>query len=253
MGLRTARQWCERHTGSSNAVFVKIEFENAFNTVSRQAFLEQTRHNLPGLAPWAEWCYDSPSHLFFGTHRLSSESGVQQGDPLGPLLFAIALQPILQELHSNRSDGGLQLVFSYLDDCCLAGDYRAVAQALQHLKDACAAIGLKLNTDKCELIPMAGAQAHIIQHFPSDMILRADGNFELLGGPIGSADFSNQHTQQRVDKASKLLQAIGALPDPQIALLLLRYCASFSKLVYSTRVVPHTHHAEALGNFDVAV
>ena len=37
-----------------------------------------------------------------------------------------------------------------------------------------------------------------------------------------------------------------------MALLLLRHCASFGKLVYSTRVVPHTCHATALGEFDAA-
>ncbi len=117
----------------------------------------------------------------------------------------------------------------------------------------CADIGLKLNTDKCELIPMAGPQAHIINHFPGDMIVRGDGNFELLGGPIGTPEFCNNHTQERVDKACKLLKELGELPDPQVALLLLRYCASFGKLVYSTRVVPHHHHASALSNFDQEV
>eukprot|EP00973_Karenia_brevis_P058545 8153946-Karenia_brevis.AAC.1 len=38
-----------------------------------------------------------------------------------------------------------------------------------------------------------------------------------------------------------------------VALLLLRHCASFGKLVYSARVVPHRAHAEALVNFDCAV
>ena len=31
------------------------------------------------------------------------------------------------------------------------------------------------------------------------MITRGDGNFELLGGPIGTPEFCNKHTQERVD------------------------------------------------------
>ena len=109
VGLHVARQWCRRNAGSPNAVFLKIDFENAFNTVSRQAFLEQCRHRFPGLSPYAEWCYDNPSQLFFGSHRLASQCGVQQGDPLGPLLFSLALQPVLQKLRARRCEGGLQL------------------------------------------------------------------------------------------------------------------------------------------------
>ena len=54
----------------------------------------------------------------------------------------------------------------------------------------------------------------------------------MLGGPIGSQEFCNDHTQDRVTKATKLLSALGELPDPQVAFLLLRHCASFGKLVF---------------------
>ncbi len=89
--------------------------------------------------------------------------------------------------------------------------------------------------------------------FPADTIWLPDGNFELLGGPIGSPDFCNNHTAKRVEKATAVLKAIGELPDPQVALLLLRYCASFGKMVYSARVVPPEAHSQAMSGFDNAV
>ena len=51
----------------------------------------------------------------------------------------------------------------------------------------------------------------------------------------------------------ELLSALGELPDPQVALTLLRHCASFGKLVYTLRVVPHYKQSEALQNYDSAV
>ena len=89
VGLETARQWCSRNNSNPTAVFAKIDFSNAFNCVERQAFLEECRHRFPGLSRWAEWCYANPSRLYFGADILSSERGVQQGDPLGPLFFLL--------------------------------------------------------------------------------------------------------------------------------------------------------------------
>ena len=104
------------------------------------------------------------------------------------------------------------------------------------------------------MIPAAGHLSTLEKNlFPDDVTFLEDGNFELLGGPIGSSEYCNQHTQNRVDKASELLLALGELPNPQVALTLLRQCASFGKLVYSLRVVPHSKHKGALQNFDSAV
>ena len=89
VGLETSRQWRCRNSNNLTTIFAKIDFSNAFNCVDRQAFLEQCRHQFPGLSRWAEWCYAQPSHLYFGPDTISSERGVQKGDPIGPLLFSL--------------------------------------------------------------------------------------------------------------------------------------------------------------------
>ena len=143
---------------------------------------------------------------------------------------------------------------SYLDDLILAGEQRAVAEAFFFFKRQASLIGLEFNTSKCEVIPTAGKDSNLDKDlFPRDILFREDGNFELLGGPIGSEEYCNKHTQERVDKAVDILTALGELPDPQVALTLLQQCAAFSRLVYSLRVVQHRKHQPALQNYDKAI
>lgn len=99
--VHAARQWVQRHAGQSDFVLLKVDFANAFNTLDRASLLRETRLQLPSLSPWAEWIYSHHSRLLFHGAPLSSEAGVQQGDPLGPLLFSLGLQPALQAARSG--------------------------------------------------------------------------------------------------------------------------------------------------------
>ena len=257
--VHAARQWWTRNLGSRDKVFVKLDLSNAFNCLDRQALLQAVHEEFPGLAPWADWCYARPSFLYLGRQRLRSECGVQQGDPLGPLFFALALQRRAEQaLHAARPPGlgQVDLTVFFLDDGTLAGDWRAVAHLLHVLVAALAAVGLNLSTGpgKCEVVPAGGADSDVdLSAFPQGFQLRTDLSFELLGAPVGDAAFCAQHTRKRVSAAQELLDALGALENAQVALHLLRQCASFCKLGYSARVVPPTAHTAALHAMDDAV
>eukprot|EP00660_Eupelagonema_oceanica_P019390 gene19390-biopygen10461 len=122
------------------------------------------------------------------------------------------------------------------------------------LEESAARIGLVLCSRKCELIPAAGEDhACDLSLYPADIKLRLSGSFELLGAAVGRADFAAEHSARRVAEASQLMDRIGDLPDPQIALLLLRQSASFGKIVYSARVTPFDCHGTALTDFDDCV
>lgn len=125
--VHTAHAWVQRHAAAPQKVLLKLDFKNAFNTVSRQQVLDECSAHFPSIGRWATWLYRAQSHLKFGTVTLQSAAGVQQGDPLGPLLFATALQTLASELRAM-----VDFAAFYLDDGILAGDVPSVAAALVH-------------------------------------------------------------------------------------------------------------------------
>src|ERR1700743_3602458 len=94
----TLRDFVAHHTTEGLAA-LKIDFRNAFNCVDRSCFLKAVHQDFPGLYSWIEWCYGTPSVLLCNhCDEIVSSCGVQQGDPLGPLLFSLALQPIVEKI-----------------------------------------------------------------------------------------------------------------------------------------------------------
>ena len=81
----------EEHWEDDDYAVVKVEMHNAFNLVSRQALLDECAIHFSELLPWASWCYGSHPLLWHPVGHLSSQSGVQQGDPLRPLFFSLVL------------------------------------------------------------------------------------------------------------------------------------------------------------------
>ena len=96
-----------------------LDFNNAFNSIDRSHLFSVTRDWMPALSAWLECCYGARPLLLFGDHSISSCSGVQQGDPLGPLGFSLTLQPIIERIQSEVPT--LLLNNWYLDDRTLCG------------------------------------------------------------------------------------------------------------------------------------
>jgi hypothetical protein len=142
-------------------VALQLDFKNAFYSVSRDAMLKAVAATAPQLYKYAAWTYTHASTLILPeppptAQPLMSKAGVRQGDPCGPLLFALALQDALetvQQLHAGVR------VIEYLDDAFLQGPKGLVSDAYQDLQQLAGHIGLNMQPNKSTVYSPTSAHA----------------------------------------------------------------------------------------------
>ena len=134
---------------SPGHVIAKLDFSNAFNCICRDAMLNEVLQHIPELYRFCRLSCEHSSVLWFGSSQIPSSEGTQQGDPLGPLLFCLTMQPLLLSFRS-------ELTLGYMDDVTLGGEESAVEDDIGRITDASDKLGLHLNRDKCEVIHQPG-------------------------------------------------------------------------------------------------
>ena len=116
---------------------------------------------------------------------LWSDSGVQQGDHLGPLLFSLAIHDIASSMKSNFN-------VWYLDDATSAGDLRSVCDDIMRCSCMLADIGLFLNPSKSELVNLGLDEAVFLSETQCRNSILENVSFVkkedviLLGSPLTS-------------------------------------------------------------------
>ena len=159
-------------------MLVKFDFKNAFNSIRRDVVLNACLELIPELYPLVFSCYASPSHLFYDEDTLLSQEGVQQGDPLGPLLFCLAVQPLVNKLQS-------ELKIFYLDDGLVGGSVESVVRDIYTVKEEAQDLGLHLNLLKSELIAIDPQLSPVLLSAPDLIPVQVD-EAVFLSVPIGS-------------------------------------------------------------------
>ena len=82
-------------------VIAKLDFTNAFKCLHRDFMIESILKHVPEIYAFCHLSYNNSTMLKFNSHTFISDEGIQQEDPLGPLLFCLAFHPLLQSLSSE--------------------------------------------------------------------------------------------------------------------------------------------------------
>ena len=239
------RDTLQRHA-ESDLGLLKIDFSNAFNQVSRSAFIQATCHEFPRLANWTNWCYGEETMLLYNHQDvITSSAGVQQGDPLSPLYFCFALNALVKEI------AGLGPVYQkwYMDDGGIVASVPVLLKVWSLLKEKGPQLGLHLNPAKCE---WSWLNAKTADPCPIEGVaLVPTSEVCILGVPLGSAQFSASFVQgklfSRVDRAMERLRE---LDDSQSAMFLLRTSYGIVRATHFMRTTPLTSWKEQAESFD---
>ena len=198
------------------------------------------------LAFWEE----APLHIVWapeGTPPVMPQRGVQQGNPLGPLLFALTLQPVLERVDACEEEP----LVSYLDDMNIVGKLTPAAGACWRLcvdEDGVHSIGLEPRLPKCGIY--GGDKALVAAEAAKLWIALQRDRFTAVGTPLGSAAYVSNALGRRAAMVETLVDTLVQLPlSVQSQFLLLRASLK-TRMAHPMRTVPREALATNMGRTD---
>ena len=217
-----------------------IDFSNAFNCVRRGAIEAELLRRFPALVPYFRYTYGTPTTLrgVDGSPMATSETGVRQGDPLGPLLFCLALDAPLRELAARFPDIHIMCL---LDDVTMLGPSASLPQALEFFARATEKIGLVVNRRKSVRLQMP-------REGPDEgNVLGA----RVLGCAVGPDDWVRTHIAERLEDYAAAISPVLTLPA-QIATAILQAAVN-ARPVFTARTTLPALAADIFILFDLKI
>ncbi|XP_065315245.1 uncharacterized protein LOC135924125 [Gordionus sp. m RMFG-2023] len=215
-------------TQPTNESLVKIDFNNAYNTLSRNSFLSSSSILFPGYTKFFYSCYQQPSTLQFDTYKIPSIEGIQQGDPLGSLFFCLGINEIVKSINEACS---LSLHAWYIDDGILCGPNDEINEAVMIIKDAGLSIGLSINHEKSEFIPINSSENNF--HNFKQITLE---ELSHLGAPVGRHTAISSFLQFTLETLNELVDLFSLLPSHKAFFLLKIFKFSTSLGIYENGI-----------------
>lgn len=239
--IHSVRSYVSRNLGTPK-VAVKVDLRNAFNSLERDALLKCILNETPKLYRFFYQCYGKATTLFFGDFQIASQVGVQQGDPSGPLLFSMAIHPIIEELTSD-------LNVWYLDDGTLCGDAKTIKKDLLVIKERFQELALEVNTEKCEIFFLNQRNENEIKEFEEIFAgIKEVDELVLLGSAI-TLNAGEKLLKKKENELKLLFNRLDSL-NKHVAYYLLKHCLGIPKLTYLIRTMPMWKYPEFVGKIE---
>ena len=190
--------------------------------------LQSAIEYVPEIYPFIYACYSASSSLILSDTIIESAEGVQQGDPLGPLLFCLAIHPLILRLS--------EFCLFYLDDGIIGGVDPIVQDDFLLIEKEAALLGLQLNRSKTELICVESASSNLLLVAHDLCQVNCDEAI-FLGSPIGSSRSIDAAITNKI-KSLRIMGSRLCHLQKHDALLLLPHSFAIPRILYLLRTSP---------------
>jgi hypothetical protein len=206
-------------------VIYTVDWVNAFNTVDRATVIQAVATEVPELLPFIRRAYGRDGRLVWSSRgkgdtairTFLSRTGVRQGDPLGPVLFALGYRVAMLKVLAAHPNA---LLPTFLDDTAILGGNTANSDVHASLVLEAAQVGLRPNGPKsfaysgdCDVVAALLLPAAITAS-PAGVI--------SLGVPVGLPAYVTQHARERLGPPLSQIRLLPAVNELQCSMLALR-------------------------------
>jgi hypothetical protein len=202
------------------------------------------------LLNYFDFCYGSCTRLILQNGFVIgfSKNGIRQGDPLGPLFYALGLQSVLEEVKHNFPNVD---ICYFLDDGFLHGYSEETVTAYYFLQDRLKHINQLLDVDDPKKIILFSTLFNPSSaFFPKELNVSSDGIL-CLGCPFGSDNFINENLSKIIKKLSSDISDLKNV-DVRCSFLLTRFCIN-TRGTYHARVCFPGNFCKFANKFDSCV
>lgn len=210
---------------SDNGGILLVDATNAFNSLSRPLALWNARIFWPRCARFLFNSYRGFTKIIFrdSDQVILSKEGTTQGDPLGMMMYAIGIIPLIQKL---KDDGWNQNW--YADDSASFGELHKVREWFDKLQIEGPKWGYYPEPAKSFLVVKAGNEERARNLF-LDLDINIVTSYRFLGGILGSSEQKIQYVKEKVDVWIECVKKFGtaAIKSPQASF------AAFTKSLQS--------------------
>ena len=221
-------------------VLVKLDMKNAFNSVRREHVLQTCFDRTPEIAKLTFLAYSKSSPVIASGHSITSSSLVQQGDPIGPLLFALAVDQIASGAQSEMN-------VWHLDDTTIGGFPEQFLSDVRRCITDLMRIAIEVRHRKTEIINVglaAGSFSRVVDSF-NILLPELKVTVELLGSPI-LKNATRGCIMKKLPEYKWMSDRVLLLDG----IFLLKKAFSLPRLPSTLRTAPCHHHPVLLAEYD---